>query len=355
MKMAASIELIWQLAAQECIAGMFKEVMPEHFWMALMKFAELPVEEVEKIAPGAEVARELAGEVTVVRDELEARGIDSTRVRRDLRATLGKGGGHFDGGRMHRSEAARDLFDAAAKLADDAGSETLGSNHLLEALLASPTDAMAKVLGDVVGPRVAKPSKTPLLNECGHDLTQMAADGKLEKVSGRQAECRALLHALGQKDRKSVLLICDSDDAVRSVVTAAAAAIAGKDCSREVKGRRIVDVTSLENAYDLAGLRDLDQFVSEVRSRMEKLLAEAAAAKDVILFGSTIDAKSDDERMSEWGELVKTALERGSVQCVCRVAQSAYHKWVQKDPRWGRLAQAMWIHDDKEREVPSEL
>ena len=78
---------------------------------------------------------------------------------------------------------------AAAKLADEAGGDALMAKHVLDALLATPTPAMAKALGEAVGPKaVRKPkgSKTPLLDESGVDLTAMAAEGKLSPPSGRR-------------------------------------------------------------------------------------------------------------------------------------------------------------------------
>ena len=98
MKASVSIELLWQLAAQEAIVGEFAEIEPEHFFAAMLKFAELPVEELGHLVRGGRVPRELATEVDSVREELDSREIDSTRVRRELRARLGKGGNPYHWG-----------------------------------------------------------------------------------------------------------------------------------------------------------------------------------------------------------------------------------------------------------------
>ena len=107
MKVSASIELVVQLAGQEAIAGRHKEIEPEHVCLALLKLAELPVEEADKIAPGSSAARELAAEVGAVREELQVRGVDTTEIRRRLRRTLGRGRNAYEGGPMHRSPAGR--------------------------------------------------------------------------------------------------------------------------------------------------------------------------------------------------------------------------------------------------------
>ncbi|MHC4789229.1 MAG: hypothetical protein ACYS8K_08535, partial [Planctomycetota bacterium] len=224
MKVSAAVDLVWQLAGQQAIAGEFKEIGPEHFLMALLKLAELPVEDVDRIAPGAQAARDLAAEVRVVSQELARRGIDSTRVRRELRARLGRGGSAHDGGAMHRAPASRRLFERAAGAADAAGSETTMTRHLLDAILESPTDLMVQILGESAGPRAAVP-ETPLLAEHGRDMARLAGEGKLPATAGREAESKALLGALSRADRGAVLLVSESDEAVRETVCAVARVI----------------------------------------------------------------------------------------------------------------------------------
>jgi ATP-dependent Clp protease ATP-binding subunit ClpC len=343
MKVSASIELIWQLAGQEAIAGKFKSIEPEHFCMALLKFSELPVEEVDKIASGAEVARELAAEVNAVRDELENRSIDSTRTRRALRGQLGNGGSPYGGGRMHRSQASRDLIDAAARLANDAGSETLVASHVLEALLALPTPAIKQVLGEGAGRKVSGSSKTPLLDEYGKDLMRMAADGELSTAPDRKTEGKSLVQVLTQTDGRSVLLLTDSDKDARSVVVATVNMAAGPNRPKDMKGKRIVDVTSVKPSK-----RNAD----EAWIRLENLLEEAATVKDIILH---VPAIQDDEKDRMWVDLLKAALTRGDVQCICRFDPNAFDHLIKKDPEWKRLAHVMRIQETTIGEIPWEL
>lgn len=346
MKVSATIELVWQIAGQETIAGRFKEIKPDHFCLALLKFAELPVEEVGRVAKGADVARELAVEVNAVKEELESRSIDSKAIRRELRTRIGKGDSEYDGGRMHRSDSSRELFDAAAKLADDAGADTLLARHLIEALLASPTPAMAEILGESIHRRKVRHSKTTLLDECGQDLTAMAAEGRLAAVPGRSAEIKALLQILGQKERRSVLLVDDNDDATRSVIEGTAHVLANKDIPARMKGKRIIDVSSI---------RFSTKDAEEPLLKMERILGEASAAEEVILFGPAIEETSGSKQAPDWLELLKSTLTRNTVQCVCRIAPSIYHQWIEKDRVWRRLVQVMWIHDESKDELPDEL
>ncbi|MCP4897997.1 MAG: hypothetical protein GY906_13575, partial [bacterium] len=145
MRVSASIQLVWQMAGREAAAGQFEEITPEQFCLALLKFSELPVDEVGEIGLDANAARELASEVRALRRELEGRSVDSTTIRRALRRTLGSGGRPFEGGELHRSQASRDLFDATARRIDDAGGDTLEPIHLFSELMEQPTEVIAEL------------------------------------------------------------------------------------------------------------------------------------------------------------------------------------------------------------------
>ncbi|MFW6119009.1 MAG: Clp protease N-terminal domain-containing protein [Planctomycetota bacterium] len=345
MKTSASIELIWNLAAREAIAAQSQEIEPEHFFEALMKFAELPVEEVRNLSPGAEVARELASEVEAVRQELASRSIDSTQARRGLRARLGTGEAQYDGGQMHRSQASRELFDAAARLADDLAGEALLANHFLLVLLESPTETISEVLG-AAGTGMPKPSDTPLLDDHGQDLTKMAAEGMLLGVEGRDAECKALCQALARKDTRSVLLIGDSDDAAKAVVMTLLNAVARRETPAVLRRRRFVDVSELD-PYGPDG--------TEAVKGLEQLLAEAACADELVLLIPPLEAAREGEPGRQWIDQLSEVLAKRCPQCICRVAPDAFESHVKPDPKIQRAVRLMWIQAESASEIPWEL
>src|SRR6266480_5479672 len=139
MRVSISIEWVMQRAQQEAAAGEFSEITPEHLLAALLKFSEISGTEVQQIASAPLAARQLALEANALRQELEGRSIDSKRVRQELRSHLGHGGQAHDGGYLHRSPASRQVFEHAARMAEDEGSDVLLAAHLLNSLLASPT------------------------------------------------------------------------------------------------------------------------------------------------------------------------------------------------------------------------
>lgn len=334
-----------QLAGREAIGAQFNEIEPEHLLAALLKFSELPVDEAGKLAGGTGAARELAAEVAAVRDELSSRSVDSTRVRRELRAKLGKGNHPQSAGPMHRSEASKNIFNAAANSADDANCDTLTAKHLLDEILKAPTPVMAQVLGKAVGPMVVKQAETPLLDAHGQDLTALAAAGELPGFSPRQTEAKALLQALGHG--RSVAVLCDRDEPARAMVLTMAQLMAGGDCPKPMKGKRLVDVSAVKLTAGNDGLE-----------RWRQLFAEASTSGNVILFVPPLDTlrgKASTGIENNWLEFLKVALTEQKVRFVCRAATRVYEDALRRDPTWKRLAQVMFVQAEAERAIPNEL
>jgi ATP-dependent Clp protease ATP-binding subunit ClpC len=347
MRLSASIELVMQFATYEAIGARFGEIEPEHLLMGLLKFGELPVGEMEKLLSGASAAKQLVKEVEAVSKELARRGIESKKVRRELRTKKGKGSGRFSGGRMHRSAISRQIFNVAAKLADDAGSDAVTAEHILESLMIAPTRVIEEVLGDAVGAKVREHKETPLLDKYGRDLTKLAADGNKYPGTDRIIEGKALVSMLSQPDGKSVLLVTDDEAAASRTVVRAAQTIAMKDdCPAAMKGKIIVAVTGLKTSgkWDR---KSVDEFV--------KVYAEAAAVEDTILFAPTMESAAEGGANDEWPNLLQQTLSKGSVQCICRVGSVAYRDSVKGDAAWKRLAHVIWIHDEIKGEIPLEL
>jgi ATP-dependent Clp protease ATP-binding subunit ClpA len=174
----------------------------------------------------------------------------------------------------------------------------------------------------------------------------LAAEGTLVAAADRQAECKALLQTLGQDSRKSVFLIAESDDAVRTMIAAAAHAIAKKNAPPSLQGRRIIDLTALSGNMTDGG---------KAEQQAVKLFAEAAAAKEVILFVPAIAPRQSVMKPEEYLAFLKARLSGGAAQCICRVSPQTNEQWVKKDPAWKQIAEVMHVHDTQTNKLPYEL
>ena len=339
MKVSVSIELIWQLAGYEAIAGAFKEIEPEHFLMALLKFADLPVAEIEKLGAGAEAVQALSCDVLGIGEDLKARGIDPTSLRRAIRTALGKGGQKYDGGKMHRAQATRSYFDKAVVLASEAGSEVLMGKHVLNALLAEPTPAVAKALAGCPAREKQVPVavKTPALDEFGKEI--------LVKKGGepvvRLAEAKAVVHALTQLRRNSVLLETGSDTLFKAVLASVALLIKAKDAPECLKGKKIIDVSGIEFAGKMKGKLDINC--------VQMMMSEAAASKNVILVLPALESSSQTD-LKDWSAAVAGSLKN---QFVLRLMPGVRRE-LEKDPTW-KIAQIITVQESNVGNIPFEL
>jgi len=353
MKLSVSIDLIWRLAAQEMAAGEFKEIQPEHFCMALLKFAEVSVKAPEDDGEQAELAKNIAGDAQLVREALQKCAIESTSARRKLRKQLGKGGSPLKSEKVHRSAASRALFEAAAKLAQESDSETVTPLHLLTALVQSPTPAIVQaVLGKASPmPRLAA---LLLLEKHGQDLVKQAAEGKVQVKPGHEAQCKAVLQVLQQKDRKCILLVSDNDHVVVELTSALAIAIASQDAPEGLRGKRLIDV-SLSRSDALKGKRIFPNEATAELALMRQLLAEATSHPEIILIVPAVEAEPQRARVGEWPYLLQETLGKGKIQFICRAKPSVFTEHLRKDAVWKQRTQAIWLEKAAQGSVPREL
>jgi ATP-dependent Clp protease ATP-binding subunit ClpA len=350
MKLSSSVDLIWRLAAREMAAGDFNEIEPEHFCMALLKFAELPASAIKVEGENAGVAEAVAIDVELVREALERCGIESTRARRKLRAQLGKGSTPHVDGQIHRSAASRALFITATKLAHEFGSGVVTPLHLLTALVQSPTPAVAQAL---LGKATAQPPPAvlPLLDNHGKDLVKEASEGRLTPDSSVEASSKAVIQILLRKERKSVLLVSDSDALIGGIAAAIALAIIAKAPPAGLRGRRLIDIAGPPHK----GHPIPPQKEKEELERLRALLVEGVSHPEVILLVPKVEVEEKSAQGGQWTRLLRETLAKGSVQLICRATPAVFDKHLRKDPVWKRRAEAVWIRPAAFGSVPREL
>ncbi len=147
MKRSPTIEIIMSLAAREAIAAEFGEIEPEHLFVGILKFSEIDMELVKDNFAIEGSFEFLKNELDEVRAVLNDRGIDSTALRRQVRAALGKGGSPFNQEAIHRSLETKLLFEMAGELAGEEEAGLVTACHYLRAILKNPTARLAGLIG----------------------------------------------------------------------------------------------------------------------------------------------------------------------------------------------------------------
>ena len=343
MKMSVSMSYIWQLAGREAIAAEHKEILPEHFFLALLKLSEISSDEIEKVAAGQPAVDALKEDVKAIRGELQKRHIGPAVLRRAIRSALGGGGAAYEGGEMHRSSASREYFDKAAMFAADARSDVLAGESLLAALLESPTSIITSAMGDAIARDPKKRAAVmPLLAKHGRDITAEAAN---EVTNTRMPEARAVIRTLQEGKRRCVLLASDAPATAQAVVAATAALLAGEDAPAALKGCRFVDV-SQSRVVGAAGQADRDLLTG--------LLSEAATAKNIILFVPPLESTGAGGNALDWEGALRSIGLSAPVPLICRLG-SSLHERICKDPVWRAASHIITLQDEATDSIPDEL
>lgn len=339
--MSVSIGIVMELAAREMIAAKFKDVGPDHLFAALLKFSELPPPRPEGSDNTKDGVQEIVSDINALSQEIASRAIDSTTVRRAIRAAIGKGDVEYGGGPIHRSDSCRTLFDRAAALAESQRTDVLGPIHLLLVSFEDPTPAMVTVMGHIGQTAKRKREKTPLLDEAGEDLSQSNPDTTAKISQHYKVHTQALRSVLAQRNISCVFLASDEAEIIRSICAAAALEMAGMDCPQSIKGKRIIDVSRS------------DRSSSAQTDWVKQIIEEASRIQDSFVLLPPITSKLPQP--DKWLSLLQSYLAPAKVCVICQISPSLYQEIVQRDLSWKRISHVIWLDKGSHETIPTSL
>jgi ATP-dependent Clp protease ATP-binding subunit ClpC len=249
--------------------------------------------------------------------------------------------------------AKRALLDAH-RISRALGSTYVGPEHVLFALAANAESEAGRVLQanhitpEKLSEAAAERNKaqqpqsanTPTLNEFGRDLTEMAREGKLDPVIGRDDEIEQTIEVLARRTKNNPVLIGEAGVGKTAVVEGIAQHIVEGDVPDVLAGRRLVqlDLTAL-----VAGTR----YRGDFEERMSKLIDEVRANSEwLILFIDelhTLVGAGGSEGAMGAGNILKPALARGELHVIGATTVDEYRKNIEKDPALARRFQAVMV------------
>ena len=370
--LSAGSTLIWFLAEFEAIAANYPETTAWHFVIACFKLCDLDIEEFLRSAP--EAARnkreEIVGDAKGLKEHVSRTCDAVTMARRRLRQALGKGRQERADAPLHRTTAARAVFDRAANLAhfrNDKLRPVDLFDALMEWIAQAPHDGkLAEFAGDLLlkiqhppepegGPRQpdddghkavkgiapAKKQQKSALAFFGRDITELARRGKLEPVIGRKDEILRVARILSQKRKANPVLVGEPGVGKTGIVEGLAQRIASSECPDFLRDARIVEIS-------MAALIAGTKYRGEFEERLQAVIKEAEQQSEVILFideihtlvgagavGGSMDASN----------ILKPALARGSIRLIGATTTAEYRRDIEKDPALERRFQAVWVEE----------
>jgi len=295
----------------------------------------------------------------LVGDILRELGVDAGAVKQEVVAVLEKSPKiTYETPQIYATPRIAQLLQAAGAEADRLKDEFIGTEHLLIAMAGEQQGEAASVLRRFTidqekiyralqdirgGHRVTDAraeSKYRSLEKYGRDLTEMARQGKLDPVIGREEEIKRVMQILTRRTKNNPVVIGDAGVGKTAIAEGLAQKIAADDVPDSLKGRKVV-------ALDMGALVAGSKFRGEFEERLKAVMDEVRQAQgEVILFIDeihTVVGAGAAEGAIDASNMLKPALAHGELQCVGATTLDEYRKFIEKDKALERRLQPVFI------------
>ena len=248
------------------------------------------------------------------------------------------------------SRTALALLESARSLMASMGDTYVSTDHLLLALARSKAygldaDAIAAAIPQLRGGRRVD-SESPegsyqALEKYGTDLTDLAREGKLDPVIGRDSEIRRVVQVLSRRTKNNPVLIGEPGVGKTAVVEGLAQRIVAGDVPESLRGKRLI---SLDLGAMVAGAKYRGEFEERLKAVLEEI---TGAEGQVITFldelHTVVGAGATGEGAMDAGNMLKPLLARGQLRLVGATTLDEYRKHIEKDAALERRFQQVFV------------
>jgi ATP-dependent Clp protease ATP-binding subunit ClpC len=297
---------------------------------------------------------------------LESLGVSLQRVRQQVQESIGQGQ-QPPGGHIPFTPRAKKVLELSLREALQLGHNYIGTEHILLGLLREGDGVAAQVLitlgadlkrvrqqvlallaadqGKDPGAGVSAatgevaPSSSLVLDQFGRNLTQLARDGKLDPVIGRETEIERVMQVLSRRTKNNPALLGEPGVGKTAVVEGLARGIAAGAVPQTLRGKQIYTL-------DLGSLIAGSRYRGDFEERLKKVLKEIRTRGDIILFIDelhTLVGAGAAEGAIDAASILKPMLARGELQTIGATTLDEYRKYVEKDAALERRFQPIQV------------
>ncbi|YP_003359282.1 Clp protease ATP binding subunit (plastid) [Cryptomonas paramecium] len=292
---------------------------------------------------------------------LKSMGITIKDARAEVEKLVGRGAG-MSAVDIPFTPRAKKVLESALEESRMLGHNYIGTEHILLGLLEDEDGVATQVLesleldltdirteifrflGDqielLIGGAQSR-GRIPTLDEYGTDLTQKAADGKLDPVIGRFKEIERVIQILGRRSKNNPILIGEPGVGKTAVAEGLAQRIVYKDVPDILEDKKVV---TLDIGLLVAGTK----YRGEFEERLKRVIDEIKATNNVILVIDevhTLIGAGAAEGAIDAANILKPALARGEMQCIGATTLEEFRKHIEKDPALERRFQPVIVNE----------
>ena len=304
---------------------------------------------------------------------LNDNGVELDKIKELIEELIAPAGGAEVAERDGYSPRAEAVLESASKEAERFHADEIGTEHLLIAIIKEP-DCVAsrllntlsvnfqKVFADTLvamgedvtlyrdefqNGRVGKKKTnegTPTLDQYSRDLTEMAENGELDPVIGREHEIQRVIQILSRRTKNNPCLIGEPGVGKTAIAEGIAERIVSGLVPDSVLGKRVVSL-------DMSGMVAGSKYRGEFEERIKKVIREVSKAGNVLLFIDelhTIIGAGGAEGAIDASNILKPALARGEVQILGATTIAEYRKYIEKDAALERRFQPVTVEEPTE-------
>jgi ATP-dependent Clp protease ATP-binding subunit ClpC len=302
----------------------------------------------------------------VAAKSLEALGINLESVREQVQEIIGQGQ-QAPTGHIPFTPRAKKVLELSLREALQLGHSYIGTEHLLLGLIREGEGVAAQVLTklgadtnkvrqqviqllsgfqgketvNVGGENHEKQKGSQILDQFGRNLTQAAADGKLDPVIGREREIERVMQILSRRSKNNPVLIGEPGVGKTAVVEGLAQAIVNGNVPETLKGKQLY---TLDMGALIAGSR----YRGDFEERLKKVTKEIRSRGDIITFIDeihTLVGAGAAEGAIDAASILKPMLARGELQTIGATTLDEYRKHFEKDAALARRFQQVMVNE----------
>nr|ARO91179.1 ATP-dependent Clp protease ATP-binding subunit [Flintiella sanguinaria] len=312
----------------------------------------------------------IGGGTGIAAQVLKSMNVTLKDARIEVEKIIGRGSG-FVAVEIPFTPRAKRVLELSLEEARQLGHNYIGTEHLLMGLVKEGEGVAARVLENLAvnvssiraeviqmlgentevasgsNGSVQSRSKIPTLEEFGSSLTNMATEGALDPVVGRQKEIERVVQILGRRTKNNPVLIGEPGVGKTAIAEGLAQRIVNRDVPSILEDKIVI---TLDVGLLVAGTK----YRGEFEERLKRIMDEIRSADNIILVIDevhTLIGAGAAEGAIDAANLLKPALARGELQCIGATTLEEYRKHIEKDPALERRFQPVMVGEPSVEET----